>query len=134
MELASKLIRGLGLPGDTLSAQELACAAWATAVGKKVAAHTRAAKLVRTKLVVEVEDHVWRTQLFALSYQILRNLAKGIGPGLVDQLEFKVVPRRREPARASSSTPTPLFDEADAIADPVLRDIYRASRKRQQAS
>jgi hypothetical protein len=72
--------------------------------------------------------------LFALSYQILRNLAKGIGPGLVDQLEFKVVPRRREPARAATSTPTPLFDEADAIADPVLRDIYRASRKRQEAS
>lgn len=134
MERASKLIRGLGVPGDTLSTQELACAAWATAVGKKVAAHTRATKLVRTKLVVEVEDHIWRVQLFTLSHQILRNLAKGIGTGVVDQLEFKVVPRRREPARATTSTSTPLFDEADAIADPVLRGIYRASRKRAHAS
>lgn len=134
MQRASTLIRGLGLPGDTLTAEDLACTAWAGAVGKKVAAHTRAAKLVRTKLVVEVEDIIWQRQLFALTWQILRNLTKGIGPGVVEHLEFKIVPRRREPARAVISTSTPLFDDADAIADPVMRDIYRAARKRAQAS
>ena len=51
---------------------------------------------------------------------------------VVEELEFKIVPRRREPARAATSTP--LLDEAEAIEDPVLRDIYRASRKRSQAS
>ena len=56
MERASKLIRGLGLPSDTISPEQIACAAWASAVGKKIASHTRAAKLVRTRLVVEVED------------------------------------------------------------------------------
>ena len=132
MERASKFIRGLGLPGETITAEELACAAWAPAVGKKVAAHTRAAKLVRNKLVIEVEDKIWQRQLFTLSYQILRNVAKGIGPGIVEDLEFKIVPRRREPARATTSMP--LFDEADAIEDPVLRDIYRAARKRALAS
>lgn len=132
MERASKFIRGLGLPGETITAEELACAAWAPAVGKKVASHTRASKLVRNKLVVEVEDKIWQRQLFALTYQILRNVVKGIGPGIVEQLEFKIVPRRREPARASTSMP--LFDEASAIEDPVLRDIYRAARKRSLAS
>ena len=132
MERASKFIRGLGLPGETITAEELACAAWAPAVGKKVASHTRAAKLVRNKLVVEVEDRIWQRQLFALSYQILRNVVKGIGPDIVEQLEFKIVPRRREPARAAVSMP--LFDEADAIEDPVLRGIYRAARKRSLAS
>jgi hypothetical protein len=132
MERASKLIRGLGLPGDTLSVEELACAAWPAAVGKRIASHTRAAKLVRTKLVVEVEDIIWQRQLFSLSWQILRNLVKGIGQGVVEDLEFKIVPRRREPARAKVSMP--LLDEADAIADPVLRGIYRASRKKAQAS
>ena len=130
MERASKLIRGLGLPGETLTVDELACAAWPVAVGKRVAAHTRAAKLVRKKLIVEVEDAIWRNQLFTLSYQILKNLAKSVGPDLVDDLEFKVVPRRREPARSMVSMPTPLLDEADGIADPVLRDIYRVARKR----
>lgn len=131
MERASKFIRGLGLPGDTLTAEELACAAWPAAVGKRVAAHTRAARLVRTKLIVEVEDHIWRNQLFALSRQVLANLTKSVGPNVVEDLEFKVVPRRRDPARATVSTP--LLDEADGIADPVLRDIYRAARKRAQA-
>jgi hypothetical protein len=130
MERASKFIRGLGLPGDTLTADELACAAWPVAVGKRLAARTRAMRLVRTKLIVEVEDHIWRRQLFTLSRQILANIEKSVGPKLVEDLEFKVVPRRREPARAISATPTPLLDEADRIADPVLRGIYRASRKR----
>ena len=97
-------------------------------MGKKVAAHTRAAKMVRTRLVVEVEDNVWQRQLFALTGQILRNLDKHIGPGVVDDLEFRIVPRRREPQRATAAA-LPV-DEADGIADPVLRGIYRASRKK----
>lgn len=132
MERASKVIRALPLPGGTLSPEEFACAAWSNAVGKRIATHTRAARLVRAKLVVEVEDRIWQRQLFALSGQILKNLARSIGPGLVDDLEFKIVPRRREPGRATVSAPaaTPLLDEADAIADPILRGIYRASRRR----
>jgi hypothetical protein len=133
MERASKLIRGLKLPGDTISAEELACAAWPEAVGKKVAAHTRAAKLVRTRLVVEVEDPVWQRQLFALTGYILRNLEKGLGAGLVDELEFRIVPRRREPQRAAQAVPELFADEAGGIEDPVMRSIYRAARKRAQA-
>lgn len=135
MERASKLIRGLRLPGDTISAEELACAAWRQAVGKKIAAHTRAARLVRTRLVVEVEDVIWQRQLFALTPHVLRNLNRHLGPGLIEDLEFRIVPRRIEPRRAAQAVPVPsLFeDESLSIADPVLRSIYRASRKRAQA-
>jgi len=134
MERASKLIRGLRLSGDTITPEELACAAWAGAVGKKIAAHTRAVRMVRTRLVVEVEDRIWQRQLFSLTSHVLRNLEKSLGPGLVDDLEFRVVPRRLEPRRAVASAPA-LFsgadtDEAAAIADPVLRIIYRAARKK----
>lgn len=135
MERASKLIRRLGLPGDTLNLEELACSAWPVAVGKRIAAHTRAVRMVRTRLIVEVEDHTWQRQLFALSGQILRNLEKSIGPGAVEDLEFRVVPRKRDPQR-ETRVAAPLLedaDEADAIADPVLRGLYRASRKRAQA-
>ncbi len=83
--------------------------------------------MVRTRLIVEVEDQVWQRQLFALTSHILRNLDKSLGPGLVEDLEFRIVPRRREPQRAHLPIPA-LFDEADGIADPVLRGIYRASR------
>jgi hypothetical protein len=127
MERASKLIRGLRLPSDTFTAAEIVCAAWPAAVGKKIASHTRAANLVRTRLIVEVEDAIWHRLLFALSSHILRNLTRSLGTGIVDDLEFRIVPRRREPQRAHLPVPA-LFDEADAIQDPVLRGIYRASR------
>ena len=134
MERASKLIRGLRLSGEVITPEQLACAAWPEAVGKKIASHTRPAKLVRTRLVIEVEDHTWQKQLFALTGEILKNLDKTLGRGLVEDLEFRIVPRRREPEVARVAMPA-LFaaDDADAISDPVLRDIYKQSRKKAQA-
>jgi predicted nucleic acid-binding Zn ribbon protein len=131
MERASKLIRGLRLPTDTISAEELACSAWAEAVGKKIAAHTRAVRLVRTRLVVEVEDKTWQRQLMTLTPFIVCNLQKHLGSEVVDDLEFRAVPRRREPQRALAAFHASVEpDEADAIADPVMRGLYKASRKR----
>jgi hypothetical protein len=49
MERASKLIRGLRLSGDVIAPEQLCCAAWPEAVGKKIAGHTRPAKLVRSR-------------------------------------------------------------------------------------
>ena len=100
MERASKLIRGLRMSGDVITPEQLCCAAWPEAVGKKIAGHTRPAKLVRTRLVVEVEDHIWQRQLFVLTPHILNNLENTLGRGLVEDLEFRIVPRRREPVMA----------------------------------
>lgn len=133
MERASKLIRGMRLSGEVITAEEVACVAWPDAVGPKVAAHSRAAKLVRNRLIVEVEDATWQRQLFSLSYQILRNLERSLGAGFVGDLEFRIVPRRREPQRAHQAVPALFADDADAIADPVMRSIYKASRKKAQA-
>jgi len=132
MERASKLIQGLRLPSEMITAEEVACAAWPQAVGKKIAVHTRAVRMVRTRLVVEVEDIVWQRQLFALTRQILGNLEKNLGAGMVDDLEFRIVPRRRGPQRAAEPVPVSQ-DEAANIADPVLRSIYRAARLKAQA-
>jgi hypothetical protein len=49
---------------------------------------------------------------------------------VVTDLEFRIVPRRRDAQRAGVSVPALIPDEADAIADPVMRSIYRASRKK----
>jgi hypothetical protein len=133
MERASKLIRGLGLPGEAGSDERIACAAWAQCVGKKLAAHTRAARMVRSRLIVEVEDSVWQRQLFTLTGQILGVLDKNLGHGVVEDVEFRVVPRRKEPQRAIAPAPARTFDEAESIADPILRSIYRASRKKAMA-
>jgi hypothetical protein len=130
MERASSLVRKLS--GGMITGEQLALAAWPDAVGRKIALHTHAAKLVRTRLVVEVEDAVWQRQLFSLSKHIVSNLSRALGPGLVDDIEFRIVPRRREPALARASVPT-MVDDADSIADPVLRGIYKLSRKKAQA-
>jgi hypothetical protein len=131
MERASKVIRGLTLPCDAITTEELACATWSEAVGKKIAAHTRAVRMVRTRLVVEVEDRTWQRQLMTLSAFILFNLQKHLGDGVVEDLEFRVMPRRREPQRAIAAFRAALeVDEANAIADPVLRSLYKASRKK----
>src|ERR1017187_6675715 len=128
MERASKLIRRLS--GDVITPEQLCCAAWPEAVGDRVAGHTRPAKLVRTRLVVEVEDHTWQRQLFALTPHILNNLEKTLGQGLVEDLEFRIVPRRRDPVMARQAVPALLADDADAIADPVMRGLYKLSRKK----
>lgn len=133
MERASRLLRRLPLPADSICTEELAARAWPLAVGRKVAAHSRAVRMVRTRLVVEVEDRIWQRQLFTLTPQILANLEKTLGRGVVEDIEFKVMPRKREPQRAAAITAQPLFDEADAIPDPMLRTIYKAARKKARA-
>jgi predicted nucleic acid-binding Zn ribbon protein len=133
MEPASKVIQKLKLPKDTISDGELAAGVWRRAAGVKIAAHTHASRMVRGRLIVEVEDRVWQRQLFALTPQILKNLAKHLGPGVVEDLEFRVVPARREPGRATAVGNIASQDEADGIGDPVLRGIYQASRKKELA-
>ena len=114
-----------------ISRERIACGAWKRAVGAKVAVRTRALKLVRATLVVEVEDELWKKNLWGLRYQILKNLAKAIGPGIVADIELRVMPPKFGPRRAEhvERVESPA-DEADAIADPGLRRIYKAARLR----
>src|ERR1700730_5586540 len=106
MERASRLMGHLDFPGDSVSAEQLVCAAWSATVGARIARHARAERLVRTKLIVGVDDSVWQRQLFGMSRMILSKLTENLGEGLlVDQLEFRVAPQKRGPQRAERSTP-----------------------------
>ncbi len=127
MERAAGLLTRL--KSRNLPVEDLAKAAWPMAAGKRLADRTRAASLVRTTLVVEVEDVVWRQQLTSLRGQILANLHRVMGPGIVSDIEFRVGTPRRPPQRAESAAAA-SGDEADRIADPILRRIYRQSRTR----
>jgi len=128
MERAGKAIAKIR--GDRLSPDELAVAAWSAAVGRRLADRTNAVKLVRTRLVVEVEDGVWQSQLHQMRDQILPRVVAVIGPGIVDELEFRVAPRtpRRPPQTAAVSHAA--GDEADGIRDPVFRALYRQARRK----
>jgi predicted nucleic acid-binding Zn ribbon protein len=128
MERAGKVIRGLKIAGECLSAEDLVRAAWPQAVGARVAAHTRPVAFHESRLVVEVEDLVWQSQLQTMSGQILGRLTEIAGAGKVRCIEFRLGVPRRMPQRAGQARAT--RDEADGIEDPVLRRLYKVSRKR----
>jgi len=128
MERAARAIAKIR--GDQLSPDELAVAAWSAAVGRRLADRTNAVKLVRSRLVIEVEDAVWQSQLYQMRDQILPRVTAVIGPGIVDELEFRVAPRiqRRPPRIAAASSSS--GDEAESIRDPVFRALYKQARRK----
>ena len=128
MERAGRVLGKLQLAKHGVSDEELAVSAWPAAVGKKIALRTRAAGLVRTRLVVEVEDAVWQRQLWTLRIQILNRLREVLGRSVVEELEFKVAAARMKPARAEVLGAS--GDEADLILDATFRSVYKAARKR----
>ena len=121
MERAGRLIGKLKLKVDDPELR--ACAAWKVAAGKKIAEHTRATALVRGKLLVQVEDQIWQRQLSTLSEALLRNLEKALGEPLVLDIDFRPMPRRREPQKAERAI------GREDVQDPVLDMLYRQSRK-----
>ncbi len=131
MERASRLFGKLTGGGGPIDVDGLARAAWPLAVGKKIAARTRPARMVRTRLIVEVDDLVWKKQLFGLSRQILTNMERHLGQGIVEDLEFRVMPPRRDAQRAAVAQPAlAALDDADQIADPVMRNMYKLARRK----
>ena len=88
MERAAKSLARLRL-SDAISTEDLARAAWPAAVGKRIASKATAKSLVRNSLIVEVEDAIWRKNLFQLRFQILAKLSEILGSGVVQEIEFR---------------------------------------------
>lgn len=133
MERAARLIQKSKHSRQVLPGDELARAAWPSVVGKAIAAHTSNVRLVRTTVVVDVEDAIWQRQLHGLTAQIMERFRKLIGNDTVQDVEFRIAVPRRQPQRAESSHSAPPHgngQEAERIHDPVLRKIYRMSQKR----
>ena len=106
MQRAGSLIGKLKLSPEMADPETRARAAWTLAAGKKIAAHTLAAALVRGTLVVEVEDMIWQRQLHTLRSFLLRNLKEALGEELVTAIDFRPMPPRRKPQRPSACSRT----------------------------
>jgi predicted nucleic acid-binding Zn ribbon protein len=133
MERVAKSLARLKL-SDAISTEDLARAAWTTVVGKRIAAKATAKSLVRNSLIVEVEDEVWRKNLFQLRFQILAKLSEVLGSGVVQDVEFRVPTiLRRPPQPALRLSEKPALDEADGINDPGMRILYKQARKKASA-
>ena len=142
MERAARLINKHKYSQQILEDSSVVRGIWPSAVGKAIARHTGALKVVRDSLIVEVEDATWQKQLHALRFQIVDRVQKLTGSTAIQTVEFRIgipkrAPQRAETADGSASTgsrtPTGGQDEADLIQDPVLKKIYRLSRKRATA-
>lgn len=135
MERAVKVLKNKKLSREILSDDDLARAVWPLVAGRAIATHTLRLRVVRTTLVVEMEDAVWQKQLYPLTKQILDRLRAVTASDSIQDIEFRIGIPRREPQRAdapriASVGPT---DEAEGIQDPVLKKIYRLSRKKATA-
>ncbi len=124
MQRAARVIGKLRVADD----ESLARAAWPVAVGKRIADRSAVGNLVGSRLIIQVDDSVWQSQLYAMRMQILDRIEQTIGRRLVESLEFKVAVPRPKPQRERAFTLN--ADEADRITSPGLRNIYRASRRR----
>ncbi len=135
MERAGALLGKIKLPRNAVTPEDMARAAWRAAVGNKIAAHTAVVSLVRTRLVIEASDATWQRQLNTLSGQIVRNLQSILGPGIVEDLDFRpaIAPRRGPQRSDAASNTSGIGDEADGIADLSLRRVYKISRKKATA-
>jgi hypothetical protein len=131
MERAGRLVGKLKISAGITDPETRARAAWAMAVGKKIAQRTRPINLVRGTLVVEVEDFIWQRQLNTLRHFLLRNLHKELGEPLVTEIDFRPMPRRLAPQRAE--TARPIVRVVDGIGDPVLGMLYQQSKKKESA-
>jgi len=136
MERAVRLLATDKFSSQILSDDDIARAVWPVAIGKAIATHTSRIRLVRSTLVVEVEDAIWQKQLHALTRQIVDRLRTVMGNGKIQDVEFRIAIPRRQMQRAESSndgtsqSDEAVEDEAERISDPVLKRVYRLSRKR----
>lgn len=130
MERAIKLLGQSEFARKCLSDEELARAAWARAVGPKIAGHSAVAGLIRGRLVVDVDDAVWRSQLTTMRKQVVAQVNKVVGRDIVVEIEFRVAAQRRQPGREFAPV---RGINAEGIADPILGRLYRASQKKETA-
>jgi hypothetical protein len=131
MDPASKLLNDLKSLERLESIHQKLQRCWKSAVGAKIANHSRVVQLRNRTLDVAVDDTVWKSQLEQLQQHIVERVRSVSGVAEIQRVTFRVSPPRIKPQVAQA----PLFgaDEADRIEDPLLRRIYKNSRRKAQA-
>jgi hypothetical protein len=141
MERAARVLRKGKLSRSILDDGQAIEAVWPAAVGRSIARHTSRLRLVRSILVVDVEDAIWQRQLHTLDAQIVERIRLLLPDVTLAGIEFRIGVPRRDPQRAllaSTGRAATLFattgdDEAERIQDPVLKKVYQISRRKASA-
>jgi len=120
--------------------EPLVFAAWKRIAGESLGKHTAAARLEEKRLVVAVEDDIWKRHLEALSGQMIFKLNSLMGAEIVTFIEFRVDGRvfaaardeQKRQAREKENFETQAKEEitadlrqvADDIKDEKLRELF----------
>jgi len=137
--------------GNHEFAESVARIAWTRGIGEGLRPHAVPERLAGDTLVVAVTDVGWRTQLRAMSAELLARVNWIIGRDLIKSIEFRVDPKTVETMRskrpqtdpglaerALNSVPMEIMTAAQAIQDEGLRRRFLlaagAATMRRQAS
>ena len=109
--------------------QAVVFAAWKRCAGAALAERTLPTDFFENRLVIAVEDEMWRRHLEDLSSQLIARINGYLDTGRLKFIEFRVEPKRfremrRRSQKASESkpeAPPSLADAAECITDPALR-------------
>jgi hypothetical protein len=126
------LLKASGAPEEVA---EAACVAlWKQAVGEGLSSHAVPIQLRDQKLIVAVDDNLWKKQLEQMRGQLLSRLNYVLGQALVTSIELRVDPKALtasripapESAKAETDTalPVELISVAAGIEDSGLRRAF----------
>jgi hypothetical protein len=125
----------LAAAGGSEEVAEAACiAAWKHVAGEGLSNHAVPVQLQNHKLVVVVEDNIWKRQLDQMRGQLLFRLNSLLGKALVVSIELRIDPNTLAQARATREgpkkerpdykIPAELLAAAAEIADAELRRAF----------
>ncbi len=127
----SDALSGLGPNAEVDEA--VVFAAWKRCAGQMVAERTIPQEFFECRLVIAVEDNIWRRHLEELAPQMIARMNAFLGDGKVRFIEFRIQPRSFT-ARASLTAmgldsnapvvPPSVADAAKNITDPSLRTSF----------
>jgi predicted nucleic acid-binding Zn ribbon protein len=85
-KILAELIEKLGIASKM--SEQRAVIEWAEIVGEKVAAHTRAVRVDKGRLFVEVDSPVWSQELTFMKRKIMREINRRIGREAIEHVHF----------------------------------------------
>lgn len=135
IRLLPKLVDAAGDNSELL--ETAAKIAWSRAAGHGLRSHTTPLRLYDHKLSVAVADAIWRTQLKAMSAELLARINQLLGREVIKSLEFRIDPtslqtRGERTARTnlpSILVPPDVLNAAGEIQDEILRERFLSAAK-----
>lgn len=116
---------------NTVVEEQLVFAAWKRVAGEQLNNRTKPLEFFENRLIVAVENDIWRTHLVSLAPEMIARLNTVLGESSVKFIEFRVeplamrkIPIEPQKDESAANLPGSLTIAAEMIADPQLRKSF----------